>query len=70
MPLIDVQLVLSDQSLGARTRVRVDTDEWDLAVEKIGRKLRNAGAPDAIVAGFMGDDGRPAASLRFMTAAW
>ena len=68
MPLIDVQLVLSDQSLGARIRVRLDTDEWDLAVVKIAKKLRNAGTPDAIVAGFMGDDGRPAASLRFMTA--
>ena len=43
MPLFVVQLVLSDQSLGARTRVRVDTDEWDLAVVKIAKRV-----PDAV----------------------
>ena len=76
MPLFVVQLVLSDQSLDARARVRADnTDEWALAVAKIGRKLRNAGASGAIVyghdgrsAGFEHDDGSAQSSLRFMAA--
>ena len=44
MPLFVVQLVLSDQSLGARTRVRIDMqDAWQGAVSKVACKLRAAG---------------------------